>query len=285
MSFTRQSILFITGLDKSVNENMLYQLFNEFPISYIKIVKDHQTRESFGYAFVGFKNHSKAEEAIIKLNYSKLGKKTLRISWYNRDPNNIRNREENNVFIKKLPKNITHHEFHDYFSKFGNIISAKLAEDEEGETLGYGFVLYDSSEACKEAIKEGNGSTWKGKKLFVGQFVKNRPKVPPKFNNIYVRNIPKSMTKEDILNFFSKYGELGSVLIKEPDVTNLDSRLPEEKRKQILSHKYAFICYKNFDSAMKAVNEVPYYKLNDKEYNNELNKLVEVLGKNGLEQE
>ena len=59
MNYPRQSILFISGLDKTVNETLLYQLFNEFPISYIKIAKDHNTRESYGYAFVGFKNHSK----------------------------------------------------------------------------------------------------------------------------------------------------------------------------------------------------------------------------------
>ncbi len=59
MSFSRQSILFLGGLDKTINENQLYQLFNEFPISYIKIAKDHNTKESFGYAFVGFKSHAK----------------------------------------------------------------------------------------------------------------------------------------------------------------------------------------------------------------------------------
>jgi RNA recognition motif-containing protein len=61
MSFSRQSILFLSGLDKTANENLLYQLFNEFPISYIKIAKDHQSRESFGYAFVGFKSHAKGK--------------------------------------------------------------------------------------------------------------------------------------------------------------------------------------------------------------------------------
>ena len=61
MSYPRQSILFISGLDKSVNENQLYQLFHEFPISYIKIAKDHKSIESYGYAFVGFKSHSKGK--------------------------------------------------------------------------------------------------------------------------------------------------------------------------------------------------------------------------------
>jgi len=66
MSYPRQSILFISGLDKSVNENQLYQLFNEFPISYIKIAKDHKSRESYGYAFVGFKNHSKGKKLYLR---------------------------------------------------------------------------------------------------------------------------------------------------------------------------------------------------------------------------
>jgi len=65
MSFPRQSILFISGLDKTVNENMLYQLFNDYPISYIKIAKDHPSRESFGYAFVGFKSQQKGKYSIL----------------------------------------------------------------------------------------------------------------------------------------------------------------------------------------------------------------------------
>ena len=167
MSLQKQSILFINGLDKTVNENMLYQLFNDYSVSYIKIAKDHKTRESFGYAFIGFKNNAKAEEAIKKLNYSKLAKKTLRISWYNREPGNFRSKLENNIFVKKIPKEVTAKEFDEYFRQFGNIVSAKLAEDEEGESMGYGFVLYDSEEGAKKAIAECHDKEWRGKKLFV----------------------------------------------------------------------------------------------------------------------
>lgn len=190
MSFPRQSILFVSGLDKSVNENMLYQLFTEFPISYLKIAKDHSSRDSFGYAFVGFKNQTKAEEALNKLNYSKLLKKTIRISWYNREPNNYRNLPEYNVFVKKIAPTVTSKEFHEHFSKYGNIISARLVEDEDGEVVGYGFVLYDKPESATLAIREGNVEL-KGKKLSVGPFLKNRPKKSPQYNNVYVKNIPK----------------------------------------------------------------------------------------------
>jgi polyadenylate-binding protein len=219
----------------------------------------------------------------MKLNYQILGKKTIRISWFNRESNNFRNNPDYNVFVKKINKTTTHKEFHDFFSKFGNIVSARLVEDEEGEVLGYGFVLYDNPEASALAIKECNENEWKGKKIFAGQFIKNKPKKTPKFNNIYVKNIPKAWTTEEIESYFGRFGELGSTMIREPEPTNLD-KLPETKRNQILSHKYAFICFKDFDAASKAVNQVPYLKVTDEDYNQELNRLVELLSKNGVEE-
>ena len=282
----KQSILFINGLDKTVNENMLYQLFNDYSVSYIKIAKDHQTRESFGYAFIGFKNNTKADEAIKKLNYSKLAKKTLRISWYNREPGNYRNKIENNIFVKKIPKEITAKEFHEYFSKYGNIISAKLAEDEEGESMGYGFVLYDSEEGAQKAIKECHGKEWNGKKLFVAQFQKNRPKQAPKYNNIYVRNIPKAWSESDIKNYFSKYGEIGSMIVREPEADKFKKELPDEKRRHILNHKYAFVCFKSLDGpAKKAVARVPYLKILDDNYNKKIDQIAQKAKDNGVSED
>ena len=283
MSLQKQSILFINGLDKTVNENMLYQLFNDYSVSYIKIAKDHNTRESFGYAFIGFKNNAKAEEAIKKLNYSKLAKKTLRISWYNREPGNFRSKIENNIFVKKIPKEVTAKEFDEYFRRFGNIVSAKLAEDEEGESMGYGFVLYDCEDSAKKAIAECHGKEWKGKKLFVAQFQKNRPKQAPKYNNIYVRNIPKAWSESDIKNYFSKYGEIGSMIVREPEADKLKKELPDEKRRHILNHKYAFVCFKSLDGpAKKAVAKVPFLKLNDNEYNKKLEEIGKKMNESGV---
>ena len=286
MSLTRQSILFVSGLDKKVNENMLYQLFNEYCVSYIKIAKDHITRESFGYAFIGFKNKVKAEQALQNLNYSRLCQKTLRISWYNREPNNFRNHPENNIFVKNISKDVTPREFDEYFSKFGNIISAKIAEDEEGESMGYGFVLYENEENAKKAIAECHGKIWKNKKLFVCQFQKNRPKKPLRFNNLYVRNIPKNWSEDDVRNYFSKYGEISSMLVKSPDPSKLNKNLPEEKRKNIINHKYAFVCYKSLDGpAENAVAKVPYLKLFDESYNKKIEEFAEILRKQKVKEE
>ena len=285
MSLQKQSILFVNGLDKTVNENMLYLLFTDYPISYIKIAKDHQTHESYGYAFIGFNNIAKAEEAMQKLNYSKLAKKTLRISWYNRDSGNYRDKIENNVFVKKIAKEISQKEFNDYFKKFGNVISSKIAEDEEGESMGYGFVLYDSEEGAKNAIKECNGKDWYGKKLYVSQFVKNRPRKPLRFNNVYVRNIPKDWDEKEVRKYFSKYGEIGSMIVKEPQKDKLKKDLPEEKIRQILNHKYAFVCYKSLDGpAEKVVSKVPYLKLSDDNYNKKVEEIAKKVNSCGVKE-
>ena len=286
MSLSKQSILFINGLDKKVNENMLYQLFNEYSVSYIKIAKDHITRESFGYAFIGFKNKSKAEQALQNLNYSRLCQRTLRISWYNREPNNFRNHPENNIFVKNISKDVAPKEFDEYFAKFGTIISARIAEDEEGESMGYGFVLYDNEDSAKKAIAECHGKIWKNKKIFVCQFQKNRPRKPLRYNNLYVRNIPKNWSEDDVRNYFSKYGEISSMLVKSPDPERLNKALPEQKKKNILEHKYAFVCYKSLDGpAENAVAKVPYLKLSDDSYNKKMEEYADILRKQNVTEE
>jgi len=274
---SKQYILFLSGLDKKVKEADLHRLFNEYPVSYIKIAKDHTTKESFGYAFIGIKNSpSKAEEALNRFNYEKIPgyKKTIRICWYNIDRSGIRNKDNVNVFVKKIPKTVTHKEFHSYYSKFGNIVSLKLAEDEEGETLGYGFVMYENEEEADKAIKETNGAELHGKNLWVGKFIKNKPKKSVEFNNLYVKNIPKEYSEEKIRSIFSKYGELGSCLIRQPK-GDIDSKVPEEKKQQILNHQFAFICFKKAESAMKAMEELPFFKLTDTAYNNKLKTITE----------
>ena len=66
--------------------------------------------------------------------------------------------------MKKIAKTVTCKDFHDFFSKFGNIISARLVEDEDGEVVGIGFVLYDKPESATLAIREGNNLELKEKR-------------------------------------------------------------------------------------------------------------------------
>lgn len=74
------------------------------------------------------------------------------------------------------------------------------------------------------------------------------------------------------------------MIVREPDATKLHTALTEDKKKQILEHKFAFVCFKSLDGpAKKAVNEVPYYKIGEKDYNEKIDKLVEKCKANDID--
>ena len=62
----------------------------------------------------------------------------------------------------------------------------------------------------------------------------------------------------------------------------LVEKLPDEKKKSILEHQFAFITFKDFSSASRVVNEYPYFKLNDTKYNSEIQSLATSIEKMNL---
>ena len=62
------------------------------------------------------------------------------------------------------------------FAEFGNILSCTVRSDENGKSLGYGYIQYDSEEAANKAIEALNGKELWGQVAEVNKFVasKNR---------------------------------------------------------------------------------------------------------------
>lgn len=182
---------------------------------------------------------------------------------------------EFNVFVKNLSKSITHAELDQKFSFYGKIISVKIQEDEDGESLGFGFILYDNLASVDLAIKELHETEWNGKRIHVCKYIKNKPKIN-KFNNVFVKNIPVDFSDEQITAYFAKYGEISSFVFKalqEPQICNF----PEEKKKLICQSKFAFICFNKFEDAERVVNTVPYLSLKDEKHNDEMKVIVKIL--------
>ena len=75
-----------------------------------------------------------------------------------------------NIFIKNLDKDIDNKALYDTFAQFGNIVSAKVATDSQGQSKGYGFVQFDTAEAADGAISKVNGMLMNDKQVYVGPF-------------------------------------------------------------------------------------------------------------------
>ena len=215
--------LYVGELDFSVTEAMLFELFSSIgQVASIRVCRDAVTRRSLGYAYVNYNSSEDGEKALEELNYTVIKGKPCRIMWSQRDPA-LRKTGQGNVFIKNLDHAIDNKALHDTFAAFGNILSCKVAQDEMGNSKGYGFVHYETAEAANNAIKHVNGMLLNEKKVFVGHHIPKKERMSKfeemkaNFTNIYVKNIDLDVTDDEFRELFEKHGDITSASIARDD--------------------------------------------------------------------
>ena len=241
--------LYVGELDPAVTEAMLFELFSSIgQVASIRVCRDAVTRRSLGYAYVNYNNTADGERAMEELNYTVVKGRPCRIMWSQRDPA-LRKTGQGNVFIKNLDLAIDNKALHDTFASFGNILSCKVAQDEFGNSKGYGFVHYETAEGANNAIKSVNGMLLNEKKVFVGHHIPRKDRdskfdeMKANFTNIYVKNIEAEVTDEDFRALFEKYG----------DVTSASIARDSDGGK---SRGFGFVNYVKHENAATAVDEL-----------------------------
>ncbi|KAL8674395.1 MAG: hypothetical protein Q9168_001187 [Polycauliona sp. 1 TL-2023] len=244
--------LYVGELDPAVTEAMLFELFSSIgQVASIRVCRDAVTRRSLGYAYVNYNNTADGERALEELNYTIIKGRPCRIMWSQRDPA-LRKTGQGNVFIKNLDTAIDNKALHDTFAAFGNILSCKVAQDEFGNSRGYGFVHYETGEAATNAIKHVNGMLLNEKKVFVGHHIPRKDRdskfdeMKANFTNIYVKNIESETTDDEFRALFEQYGEITSASIARDGDKN---------------RGFGFVNYIKHGDASKAVEE-----LHDKDF-------------------
>lgn len=205
--------LYVGDLASDVTEALLFEIFNAVgPVASIRVCRDAVTRRSLGYAYVNFHNVMDAERALDTMNFINIRGKPCRIMWSQRDPS-LRKSGVGNVFVKNLDKTIDHKTLYDTFSMFGNILSCKVATDENGESRGYGFVHYTNPESASKAIQKVNGMVIAEKKVTVAQFIpkEQRQQGVRRFTNVYVCGFPPDWSGEQLQAEFETAGQVNSV--------------------------------------------------------------------------
>ena len=238
--------LYVGELDTSVTEAMLFELFSTIgQVASIRVCRDAVTRRSLGYAYVNYNNADDGEKALEELNYTLIKGKPCRIMWSQRDPA-LRKTGQGNIFIKNLDTAIDNKALHDTFAAFGNILSCKVAQDELGNSKGYGFVHYETAEAANQAIKHVNGMLLNEKKVYVGHHIPKKDRMSKfeemkaNFTNIYVKNVNEDVTEDEFRKMFEKFGDISSATLAQDNESD--------------KHRgFGFVNYINHEDANKAV--------------------------------
>ncbi|GJD00801.1 polyadenylate-binding protein [Colletotrichum higginsianum] len=240
--------LYVGELDPSVTEAMLFELFSQIgSVASIRVCRDAVTRRSLGYAYVNYNTTSDGEKALEELNYTLIKGRPCRIMWSQRDPA-LRKTGQGNVFIKNLDVAIDNKALHDTFAAFGNILSCKVAQDENGNSKGYGFVHYETDEAASQAIKHVNGMLLNEKKVYVGHHIPKKDRqskfeeMKANFTNIYIKNISGEVTDDEFRDLFTPFG----------DVTSSSLARDQEGK----SRGFGFVNFTTHEAAAKAVDDL-----------------------------
>ncbi|KAI0065388.1 polyadenylate binding protein [Artomyces pyxidatus] len=256
--------LYVGELDPTVTEAMLFEIFNMIgPVASIRVCRDAVTRRSLGYAYVNYLNTSDGERALEQLNYSLIKGRACRIMWSQRDPA-LRKTGQGNIFIKNLDEAIDNKALHDTFAAFGNVLSCKVATDEQGRSRGYGYVHYETAEAAETAIKAVNGMLLNDKKVYVGYHISRKvlcdalsverqsklDEMRSQFTNLYVKNLDTEVTQDQFVDMFAQFGTVTSAVVQ----------VDEEGR----SKGFGFVNYETHEQAQLAVENLHDHEINGK---------------------
>ncbi|KAI4349059.1 hypothetical protein L6164_009704 [Bauhinia variegata] len=246
--------LYVGDLHPDVTDGMLFDAFSEFKsLASVRVCRDSSTSRSLCYGYVNFISPQDAIRAIEVRNHSTLNGKVIRVMWSDRDPDSRKN-GIGNVFVKNLAESVDNVGLQELFEKFGTILSSKVVMSDDGKSKGYGFVQFDSEESANAAIDKLNGSIVGDKQIYVGKFVKKSDRILPspdaKYTNLYVKNFDPDITEELLLEKFSSFGKIVSLVLANDG--------------NGLSKGFGFVNFDNPDDARRALEAMNGVQLGSK---------------------
>lgn len=148
--------LIVNYLPPNMTQEEVRSLFSSIgDVESCKLVRDKNTGESLGYAFVKYVKGDHAERAVNTLNGLRLQSKTIKVSFARPSSDNIKGA---NLYICGLPKKMNQRELEILFSQCGKIITARiLYENKSGLSRGVAFIRFDQRTEAEAAIHKFNG--------------------------------------------------------------------------------------------------------------------------------
>ncbi|KAI3743996.1 hypothetical protein L1987_57068 [Smallanthus sonchifolius] len=241
------SEIFIGGLPRDVVEEDLSELCEPFgEVVEVRLVRNKETNESKGFAFVAFRSKDVAQKAIEELHNKEFKGKTVRCSL---------SESKYRLFIGNVPKAWTDDEFRKLIEETGpgsEVI--ELIKDPQNPTRnrGFAFVEYYNN-ACADYSRQklasasfkldGNSPTvtWADPKISPDHSAAAQVKA------LYVKNIPENTPIEQLKELFQRHGEVTRVVMPPAKVG--------------CKRDFGFVHFAERSSALKAVKDSEKYEV------------------------
>ncbi|PSS26248.1 Heterogeneous nuclear ribonucleoprotein like [Actinidia chinensis var. chinensis] len=242
------SEVFIGGLPRDVSEEDLRDLCEALgEIFEIRMVKNRDTGDSKGFAFVSFKTKEIAQQAIEELHNKDFKGRTLRCSLAE---------AKRRLFIGNVPKSWTDEEFNKVIEETGpGAENIELIKDPQNPSRNRGFAFIEYyNNACADYSRqkmssatfklEGNTPTvsWADPKS-----TPDHSAAASQVKALYVKNIPENTPTEQVKQLFQRHGEVTKVVM--PPAKSGGKR------------DFGFIHYAERSSALKAVKDAEKYEI------------------------
>ncbi|XP_072934204.1 sex-lethal homolog [Epargyreus clarus] len=112
-----------------------------------------------------------------------------------------------NLIVNYLPQTMTEKDLYAMFMTVGPIESCRVMKDfKTGYSYGFGFVNFAREEDAARAIETFNGYQLRNKRLKVSYARPSGDDI--KDTNLYVTNLPRAITEEQLETIFGKYGRI-----------------------------------------------------------------------------
>ncbi|XP_022898435.1 heterogeneous nuclear ribonucleoprotein Q-like isoform X1 [Olea europaea var. sylvestris] len=243
------SEVFIGGLSQNISEEDLRELCKPFgEIFEIRLMKNRDTGESKGFAFVAFKTKDVAQKAIEELHSKEFKGRALRCSVSD---------AKYKLFIGNVPKSWSDDDFKEVIEDIGpGVETIELIKDPQnpGCNRGFSFVEYFNN-ACADYSRlkmltadfrlDGNKPTvtWAEP-----QMTPNHSSAAAQVKALYVKYIPENTPIEQLKSLFQRHGEVTKVV------------MPPSKCGG--KRDFGFVHYAERSSALKAIENTETYEIN-----------------------
>ncbi|XP_010940959.1 heterogeneous nuclear ribonucleoprotein Q [Elaeis guineensis] len=241
------SEVFIGGLLRDATEKDLRELCEAFgEIHDVRLVKDKDTGESKGFAFITFTNKDAAQKAIEELHDKEFKGRTLRCSL---------SQVKHRLFVGNVPKSLSEEELRKILEESGpGVQNIEMFKDQQNPSRNRGFLFVEYyNHACADYARQKMSSpnfkmdgsnptvSWADPKNSSDSSAAAQVKA------LYLKNLPENVTPEKLRELFERHGEVTKVV------------LPPAKAGQ--KRDFGFIHFAERSSALKAVKGTEKYEI------------------------